>query len=168
MKYHIVNLFLRRKISVLLGFMSCHTFLNFLWRILAVLNLYELNLSLSTMHIWRGGTHMRQWFLFILLDVVWTETLGDDLRLSVWAELSTDTSSLNSWVHISVTRGQFFPCLCEKGRLKACQNPEERLESICPPNFYIHYLLVFLLVECIPPLVKQRESGFVAGTFLAR
>lgn len=55
------------------------------------------------MHFQRGGTLTGQWFLFMLLDAVWTETLGDDL--SVWAELSSDTSSLNSSVHTSIARG---------------------------------------------------------------
>lgn len=73
----------------MLGVMSFHTFLNFL---LTVLNLCELNLSHRTMHFQSGGTHTGQWVLFMLLGVVWTETLGDDLSVSVWAELSTDTS----------------------------------------------------------------------------
>ena len=43
---------------------------------------------------------MRQWFLLIPNDIVWTETLVDDLSRenldSVGAGLSTNVSSLNS------------------------------------------------------------------------
>lgn len=146
----------------MLVFKTFLTFLNFLWLIVAGLDLYGLNLNLCLFHISVPFQKRTRHETMFFVHTKW-HGLGRNLgwwsqsrRLSVGAELSTNVSSLNSWSWLctSINSAVLSPACVKKRKTASVSEPIWKVREH-KPNKFLYLLLVGIPCCGMHPSLSQ-------------